>query len=244
MSKASRQKVPGQWEQFWTTNPSGFDEIMWQATAYFAEQFETTFPGKGQRLLDLGCGPGFLVDMLKERYDFIHGTDISAPYIDGCRKRLGVSARLDFSVTPAYDFQAYADIIVRERITRVLMLSVLQYYPSLPRVRALLSALKEASSRQKFTCILADIMPEGHSAFSDIVSISGHALRKGYATKFAKFILYALFSDYRKIKKLGLLEINQDFFREAASELGVGVTFVKNLSLHSGRYNVVLDFTA
>ncbi|WP_129714553.1 class I SAM-dependent methyltransferase [Pedobacter sp. SYP-B3415] len=244
MSTVIKQQTPSEWEHFWKTNPSGFDEIMLRSTAYFADKLEAEYPGKKtERLLDLGCGPGFLTGLLKDHYAYIHGTDISSAYVDACRLRFSDAQNVEFSLSAAYDFEYYIKVIERKQITRVVMLSVLQYYRSVEEVKGLLVALKAASETQKFVCLLADVIPTGHSMFSDIGSIVLQALKNGYALKFARFITYALFSDYRKTKKQGLLQIDPDFFKQAARDLNVKVTFVKGLSIHSGRYNVLLDFT-
>jgi hypothetical protein len=121
-------------------------------------------------------------------------------------------------------------------------MSVLQYYNSEKDVRDLIISLKETAKGQKFTCLLADIIPIKHSILGDITNILKHAIKKGYILKFVKFLGFALFSDYRKFKKNGLLQIDESFFTDLSKELMVDIKIIKDLTLHTGRYSVLINF--
>jgi hypothetical protein len=114
---------------------------------------------------------------------------------------------MSFSVSKGYDYEAYHVLITENLINRVVMLSVLQYYKDEAEVQNLITELSKTAEKQPFTCLLADVIPKKHSTVGDIFSIIKHAIKKGYTLKFVKFLGYALFSDYSKAKKNGLLQI-------------------------------------
>ncbi|MBN1515934.1 methyltransferase domain-containing protein [Candidatus Sumerlaeota bacterium] len=56
-----------------------------------------------ERILDVGCGAGFLTRLLRERYpeSQIHGIDLAPGMIELCRERFQHDARMDFSIADA-----------------------------------------------------------------------------------------------------------------------------------------------
>lgn len=216
---------------------------MAQATLYFAQQLEKVLPSKlSDRFLDIGCGPGFFVGAIKDKCEFVHGTDISEKYIQQCREQYAQYPNLSFNVTKAYDYEQYHRLIIDNQINKVVLLSILQYYKTEADVKELILSLNNTAKHQKFACVLADIIPPKHSTLGDILSITKHALKKGYTLKFFRFLLFAVFSDYRKTKKNGMLQIDRSFFNNIAQELGLKIEIVNDLTLHSGRYSVLIYF--
>ncbi len=231
------------WANFWQTNPEGFNDIMNLSTIYFADKLEEKYPLHNQdRFFDLGCGPGFFINRIVKKVKLVVGTDISEKYIEICEKTFAGATNVSVVKLEAYDFESYSNIILKQNINRVIMLSVLQYYENLNMVKKLLISLKKNANNQKFSLFLCDIIPENHSVISDIASVLYNSLIKNYTFKFIKFLAYAIFSDYSKTKKNGLLKINPIFFTNLANELNIKSTIVKNLTIHSGRYSVLLNF--
>ncbi len=236
-------KENSSWESFWKGNPVGFNETMYRATLFFSQQLEKVLPSKlSDRFLDIGCGPGFFIDAIKDKCEYVHGTDISEKYIQICQERYAQYPNVSFSVTKAYDYEKYHQLIIDNRINKVLMLSILQYYKSEADVKELILSLKNTSKNQKFTCLLADIIPTEHSIIGDILSITKHAVKNGYAFKFFRFLIFATFSNYRKAKENGMLQLDKSFFNNVAQELGLQIEIINNLTLHSGRYSVLINF--
>lgn len=231
------------WELFWKGNPIGFNSTMSQATLFFSQQLEKVLPSKlSDRFLDIGCGPGFFIDAIKDKCELVHGTDISEKYIQLCKEQYAQYPHISFSVTKAYDYEKYHQLIIDNQINKVVILSILQYYKSEADVKELILSLNNTAKNQKFTGVLADIIPQNHSTLGDILSITKHAVKKGYALKFFRFLLFAMFSDYRKTKKNGMLQIDRSFFKNIAQELGLKIEFANDLTLHSGRYSVLIYF--
>jgi SAM-dependent methyltransferase len=216
---------------------------MSKATLFFSQQLEKVLPLKlSDRFLDIGCGPGFFIDAIKDKCELVHGTDISEKYIQLCKQQYAQYPNISFSVTKPYDYEKYHQLIIDNKINKLLMLSILQYYKTEADVKTLISSLNNTSKYQKFIGVLADIIPKNHSTLGDILSITKHAVKKGYTLKFFRFLLFAVFSDYRKTKKNGMLQIDRSFFNSIANELGLKIEFVNDLTIHSGRYSVLIYF--
>lgn len=231
------------WESFWKENPTGFNATMAQSTLFFAKCLDERYPiSNHDHFLDIGCGPGFLMAYLKDKCELVHGTDISEKYIEICKQQFTAYPNISLSVSKVYDFETYDKLIIDQQINKVVMLSVLQYYSSETMVKNLIVALKKTAQTQKFSCLLADLIPKKHSTIADISSIIKHAIKKGYTLKFIRFLAYAVFSDYRKTKKNGLLQIDESFFTNLSEELKVDIKIVRDLTLHTGRYSVLIEF--
>lgn len=231
------------WEDYWKESPSGFNEIMYQSTVYFGSQLVKHFPVvTSDSILDYGCGPGFLVDYLEKTNARIHGMDISETYIKMCNEKFKANQNLSFSVTKSYDFEELRKVIVEKKINKVIILSILQYYQTHEQVEELVLFLQKIAKEQPFTCILADIIPKNHQFIADVMNLVKNALKDGYSLKFVKFIFFALFSDYRKVKKNGFLTIDYPFFENLGEKNNIKMEKVNDLTIHSSRYNVVVSF--
>ena len=231
------------WEDYWKDSPAGFNEIMYQSTVYFGNQLVKNFPvSTSDSILDYGCGPGFLVDYLEKTNARIHGMDISETYIKMCQEKFKANQNLSFSVTKSYDFEELRRIIIEKKVNKVIILSILQYYQTHEQVEELVLSLQKIAKEQPFTCILADIIPENHQFLADVMNLVKNALKDGYSLKFVNFILFALFSDYRKVKKNGFLTIDYPFFENLGKKNNIKMEKIDDLTIHSSRYNVLMSF--
>ncbi len=235
-------KVQG-WEDYWKDSPTGFNEIMYQSTIYFGNQLVKHFPiTPSDSILDYGCGPGFLVDYLESTNALIHGMDISETYINICKKKYAANNNLSFSVTKSYDFEELKRVIIEKKVNKVIVLSILQYYQNEGQVKALILALQNIAKEQPFTCILADIIPKNHQFLADVKNLVKNALKDRYTLKFVKFIFYALFSDYKNVKKNGFLTLDYLFFENLRNKHNIKMEKISDLTIHTSRYSVIMSF--
>ncbi len=235
---------PKNWDGFWKKSPDGFNDIMNESTIFVGEKLiEHHFINKTNQVLDFGCGPGFLIDCIKNDTKTVMGVDISETYIETCKEKFKDNPNLTFQHLSPYSHTQVAEIISSQKIDTVIILSILQYYNSKDEVIDLILNLKKASKNQKFRCIIADLIPENHSFISDVKDLVFHAIKKRYVGTLAKFILYTFNSDYSKFKKSGMLQLDYDFFEKIAKENQIKIYKTEQVTLHSGRYNVCLDFS-
>ena len=74
------------WANFWEDQTHSFKTVMKIATTFFAREIEKQFHIKPtDKILDYGCGPGFLADYLATKAISITGADINKFYIDQCK---------------------------------------------------------------------------------------------------------------------------------------------------------------
>ena len=66
------------WAHFWENERQSFNTVMKIATTYFASEIENKFQLNSTiKILDYGCGPGFLIDFLATKEISITGADIN-----------------------------------------------------------------------------------------------------------------------------------------------------------------------
>ena len=231
------------WDVFWEKSPDGFNDVMRKSTAFVGKKLiDFEILNNSNRILDFGCGPGFLIDCIKDNSNFIIGVDISETYINICKNNFKNYNNLCFEVIKPYDFEKLSEIIQNYKIDTVIILSTLQYYNTEQDVKNLIVSLKKASKHQKFSCIIADIIPKNHSFISDVKDLIFYAIQKRFFKTLFKFILYTFNSDYNKYKKKGLLELDYSFFEKTAAENNISVTKMEQITIHSKRYSICLKF--
>lgn len=240
----NNNNTPGpSWANFWTSNPAGFNTVMSQATHFFATQLEKEWPVlSSDRIMDLGCGPGFLEDQISGKAEKVLGIDISETYVNSCKSK-GYPDTEFLTVKP-FDNETYVNLVKVNRINKVIMLSVLQYYANEQDVKTFLAALAPVGCTQPLSLLIADVIPKQHSFLQDFKSLLSYAVRKRYLFSLFRFMVYVVFSKYRKLNKQGILELDPNFFIQLGLELNIKVDIKKNLTIHSERYSVLLDFSS
>ncbi len=231
------------WNVFWEKSPDGFNEIMQKSTAFVGKKLlDLKIVDSNSAILDFGCGPGFLVDCIKDSAKSIVGIDISEAYIDICKNKFKTNNNLSFEVIKPYDVTKLSEIIQNKNVDTIIILSTLQYYNTEKDVENLILSLKNASDNQKFSCIIADIIPKKHSFLSDVKDLILYSTKKGFLKILFRFILYTFNSEYSKYKKKGLLELDYSFFEKVAFENNITVTKMQQITIHSKRYSICLHF--
>ncbi len=242
---------PQNWAFFWKNNPVGFDAIM-RASAVFVREklIAHQLLNASDSLLDLGCGPGLLVAELQSEVQNIVGADISETYIDICKNKFKENKKLSFTHFSPFNYEKITENIVDFSVNKVIILSVLQYYQNENQVRELVVDLKKAAetqrscgknTSQKLHCIIADLLPKNHSFIADIRDLVILAIRKRFVFDLIQFILYTLYSDYRKFKKVGLLHLDYDFFEKLAAEQSISIQKTPQITMHTDRYSILLE---
>ena len=230
------------WSSFWQQNPSGFDKVMLEATKAFAKRLSNKkLINQNDVLLDYGCGPGFLIENLNaNNAKKICGADISAFYIDKCKEKFADSNKYRFEVINSDNFDVLKDLIQQEKINKVIVLSVLQYFQDENKVKALLDSMLSLNS--DIDCIVADVISSENNALKDVYSVFMQSLKNNYFISFLKFIKYAIFSNYSEVKKAGFLKIDKPFFDKYAAENNLSIHYFDDLTIHGSRYSALIKF--
>ncbi|WP_426275552.1 class I SAM-dependent methyltransferase [Chryseobacterium sp. S-02] len=227
------------WAEFWNKKQDGFDSIMQHTTAYFQKNYIKIFPlEQNDVLLDYGCGPGYFLEKCISYNNNFVGVDISKNYIQFCKEKFNTQPNFSFYLTEdPDDFSTIQNVISEEKVSKIVCLSVLQYFPN---ERAVEKFLDSIFSSGKIHATFGDIIPKNNSIIKDTLYVFMGALKNGFIISYISFILKTLFSDYLKKDKAPLLQFDKDFFINYAQKNNLKISLL-NLSIPKTRFTVVLS---
>ncbi len=123
-----------------------------------------SFPGKSSKLLELGCGDGFITKFLAAKRIAVEGVDCSPTAIEHARKNLGqLGLVAKFQVADVCDLSCYQDLSFKYILDSHCLHCLVDY-----RVRA--RFLKEVRRL---------LMPEGRFFIATMVEQSMHWIKEG-----------------------------------------------------------------
>lgn len=193
------------------------------------------------KLLDYGCGPGFLADYFAERNNTITGVDINASFIEECRKNHSNGKFLLITTSAAENKKIFNDQFQDKQFDVITILSIAQYFSDKKELEQLIGLLIPYLT-DSGVIVLADIIDENTSSLKDAGSLLIHCIRKGKIIAFTRFIFYLLFSNYSDIsKKNRLLMFSEQFIKEIAKSHALNYRQVKNLTIHPSRNNYIFS---
>lgn len=192
-------------------------------------------------VLDFGCGPGYLGKRLLGRVKKYCGIDTSARYIEECGAEFAAQC-----ATGAFEFikigENYTDLsfLGDRRYSKVICLSVIQYYKNAEEVRTLISELKE-HTLPGGKILIADIISE-ENIFADISAVLVSTYKRGKLIESLRFLVRALLSGYGKIRKSnGLLAMSNQTIDQIIQELGLRAElFTEQLTVNVNRKHLLI----
>lgn len=212
------------------------------ATTYFASEIEKKFQlNSTSKILDYGCGPGFLIDYLATKEISITGVDINQFYIEECKKNHPGSLFLHITTDLELNKKILKDQLNLEKFDFIILLSISQYLKSVVEleeiIKMLLFYLKDEGK-----IIIADVIDHHTSSVIDAGSLFFHCMKKNELMAFFRFISYLFFSNYRKISmNAHLLKISEQSIHQIASDNFLNHENIKGLTIHSSRTSYILS---
>jgi SAM-dependent methyltransferase len=169
------------WQEYWQADRFWRDSPLWEKNAeiFLARAAGVVGFGPNDRVLNVGCGAGHLEKRLAPLVREILAVDTAEQFVDLCRARCRGYANVEVArLGPNY-----TDLTVFGRsFTRVLCISVVQYYRDLAEVQALIE------SARRVVCaggriLIADLpLQTGLIGFArDALASCLQSLRHGYA---------------------------------------------------------------
>ncbi|HIE29946.1 TPA: class I SAM-dependent methyltransferase [Candidatus Poribacteria bacterium] len=147
-------------------------------------------------VLDVGCGPCFLAEFLKDRVKEIHCVDISDSYIGICRRKFAQHRNV-FFYNLHKDNYTDLSILKTRKFSIIVCLSVIQYYRSVDEVGLLIEEVRRLSvPGAKF--LIADI-PTTNGAFLDMWSILKSSLKENYFLETIRHLFKNTISTYHRV---------------------------------------------
>lgn len=224
------------WKDFWKSESRSFHKIMKMSTAFFAERLKENFIIQNATLLDYGCGPGFLVEHFEKGNEIV-GVDINENFIHECKSKF--PRQVFHSIQADEAFPPFL-IDNRQKFDFIILLSVSQYYPNKEVFGSLLKQLSGLLNNEG-KIIVADVLTNRTSALKDLLAVSKRSLVSGNFINLVIFVLYLLFSSYRKVSKEKPLLLFSDVdFENWALTSRLNYEKTNRLTLHPTRTTYIL----
>ncbi|MCP4381239.1 MAG: FAD-dependent oxidoreductase [Hyphomicrobiales bacterium] len=99
-------------------------------------------PGSGDKVLDIGCGPGITAERLKDHVHSYVGLDVSITALARARSRIGAAENVVF-LPLDHSSPSKLDVINGQRFTFILCNSVIQYLPDVASIKFLFESMKD-----------------------------------------------------------------------------------------------------
>ncbi len=190
------------------------------------------------RVLDIGCGPGHLLEALAPRVDKVCGVDVSSKYVRQCRSRLAPFRNAQVEQLG----EDYTDLSVlgEQRFNKIICLSVIQYYRDKNDVRRLMAAVKRvAVPEARF--LIADILVDT-GLLEDVFYVVRSALREKALLRTFKLLWRAQFGQYARFRReLGLLSFSGEELRKMAREEDLESEIInRRLTVNDNRSHIMI----
>jgi 2-polyprenyl-3-methyl-5-hydroxy-6-metoxy-1,4-benzoquinol methylase len=235
------------WQKYWSKKPSLFVRIMEESTGYFAEQvIANHILLSNSKVLDIGCGPGFLIPHIEPFIKSYYGVDTAEPYIHHCQSLYVNKQHLYFEHLSGTQGLGSFSCLQHKKIkfNLIVVLSVIQY---LPNNESLMSMLKQATSLLEpgGSILLADVMHTNEININDLRFMTTYSIKKRFFWTFCTFLLRAKFSVYKQLRKSQkLLLVNEKQIIEMADLNGLMVKNIPGLTLQQSRSNYLFTLKA
>lgn len=156
-------------------------------------------------ILDIGCGPGYFEDQIKDKVRGVLGLDISDKYIRFCKEKFRQDKHLQFRVLSAGD--NYVSEKDGMRFSKIICLSVVQYFSQVAEIEKLIRQVSQFTTPNALF-LIADIPVRDNQAFACFFPL-WQAIRLGYFFEQLQFMFRARFSNYYKhYREIGLLRLS------------------------------------
>lgn len=215
------------WQGFWEKSTGNKRLFQGIAGDYF-DNFKLVFPFSSEtRILDLGCGHGYLASLLAEMVREVYIYDISLSMMeiarDHNRKKKNVIALEKMS-----DHIPPMDYILANSVIQYMTPDVLK-----DNLRLWRSLLKDQGK-----IIVSDILPGKVRFFSELLGLLVFSLSKGYLMGQVEQLASLFFSDFtRVVRECPLTYYSYDLLCDMAAETKLSIEILdKNLIYGSNRY--------
>ncbi|HMJ67399.1 MAG TPA: class I SAM-dependent methyltransferase [Cyclobacteriaceae bacterium] len=228
------------WSSFWKKPNDAFDDVMRVSTDFFYNQLTRRFPLiTGSSILDYGCGPGFLVRNLMKSDVAVTAVDINEHYIKQNKIAFPSIELIEISEDTKVTFKVLSEKFTGRLFDRIILLSIVQYFKSKREVEDVVGFLARYL-KPEGQMIVADVLHENTSSARDAIGVFLQCIRRGRIFAFGKFILYLIFSDYRRISKENeLLLLSSDFVDQMAGHHSMAVSEAKGMTPHPTRTSYI-----
>ncbi len=229
------------WVDYWNRKDSMTGEL-WRAQAdFFVRQVTREISiGPDDVVLDIGCGQGHVIAALASRAREAHGADTSEHSVAQSRERHAGIGNLHFHALPKDDYLALDRLPVRNA-TRILCVSVVQYYRSLDELRTLIAKAKSIAA-PGCRMLVADLLVD-YSLYKDVLGVLLGGLQSGTFLAKLREVVSGNHSLYARIRaKNPVLTMTRRDLERVCADEGTSLRFIPcNLTGNCFRAHALID---
>lgn len=230
------------WIDFWESQELFDERFLRKNLELFVERTESLLGyGRHQIVLDIGCGPGYLADLLQHRVKALCGVDTSLRDIAACRRRLGAVDNLRFEHVDHRSYRLPFPF-AGEGYDLIVCQSVAQYLFDFTEVERLIRAAAEVAAPG--AKLLISDLPRSQRVALDVASQLWYGSTRGFLKEVLRGFVAARFSDYRRLRRSpGVLTFPRWRLEGLAKRLGLDATIVeRNLTVNASRQHLLVTF--
>jgi len=219
-----RPEADETWIDYWDS-AALFRPVMKSVAGHFCRQTESILLyNRHDVVLDYGCGPGYLIELLTENVGEIHGVDTSTKMIAECREKFRARDNVRFHLL---DRGSYTDLSIlgNTKFTVIVVLSVVQYFENILAVEQLLRSLCRVAAPGA-RLLVADV-PVDDKPLLDTLELLRASLGKKFIVRALWFLLRSAASNYSRVRaSRGLLSIPVPRLQEIVEKLSLEAEFI------------------
>jgi 2-polyprenyl-3-methyl-5-hydroxy-6-metoxy-1,4-benzoquinol methylase len=236
------ENAPTDWITYWDQQKL-FRDRLWQLHAQHFVQASNALMqyAPADRLLDIGCGSGYIAAALAPKISELWGLDTSPRFVAECRARLQAQPNASFEVLPSDNYFDFSQA-PHQYFNKIVCVGVVPLYAHVSDVGRLIEGVREMIVPGA-KMIVTDFILNGSVLKDTWGSIAGGIKHRCLGEKL-RLVWGAGTSGYlsqRKYEKL--LSFNGDELKHAVSGYGVEGKLIKgHMTLNTQRRHIFYQF--
>jgi SAM-dependent methyltransferase len=230
------------WITYWDRQKL-FSDRLWRFHAqHFVEASQPLMEyGPDDRVLDIGCGSGYIAASLAPRVREYWGLDTSARFIAECRALLADEPKARFGVLPRENYFDFSQA-PKGHFNKIVCVGVVPLYASVDDVGRLIDAVREMITPGA-RMIVTDFVLNGSILKDAWGSIMG-GIKCGCFGEKLKFLWGAGTTGYlQQRRREKILSFNEDELKHAVSGHGIKGRLIKGeLGMNTQRRHIFYQF--
>jgi 2-polyprenyl-3-methyl-5-hydroxy-6-metoxy-1,4-benzoquinol methylase len=194
------------------------------------------------RILDIGCGPGYLAAFLKNRVKEIHCLDTSQRYLDMCEATFSGHKNI-FCHKLAEDNYTDLSFLKGQTFSKIVCQSVVQYYKATGEVENLIKQIQQIASPGA-RLLISDI-PVGSSMVRHVYSLLKGAIRGKRLLEIAKMLFHTIATAKHRTTYFSsrLLTFSDEQLKELIEKLNLDAeVLTSRLTVNENRRHLLIRF--
>jgi ubiquinone/menaquinone biosynthesis C-methylase UbiE len=233
---------PESWIDFWKSEETTSEAMSRLNMEIFLQSTEPIMHYNYEDVvLDIGCGLGYFPALMKGKVREIHCLDISDKYLDICRKRFDQYENVHFYKLAAENYTDLS-VVKTKRFSKIICLSVIQYYRDISEVETLIEGIREIAFPGA-RLLIADI-PKDTNPYLDILSIIKTGLKAKCGLEAFRHLIKLRVSDYCHVRsQAGFLIFSERILNHLSRkhELDAQI-FTYRMTINRGRLHWLIRF--